>query len=1434
MLEAALTMMLGKDMVSLADELSTLGGKHVTYGIQPPHYIIVESALVRTLELGLGDNFTLSLRKDWEAVFRFISRTMMMGAGIRVEIVKSQRRTAEQKKVATLRLNAISQGKRSKVLTRNSRTGFSRFEGEPKGRRRRRGSDPPRQPTRKGTVESYHRFSRSLSDLEDDLSLEDRTVDETAETSTITEHGEAPGDAEAYWAWGNDSNVEPPRIPQRGSRANAITFSTLRMQRICASTKSETYGIVISVLNLTNGMAEEAEDTDYLVNATKEEEKMPSEEIEVAWDSDGESLGSRTSTSKNAIESSELSQLMVDSIPAISNVPSSTFSSASNSVLTDLESNQSITHNQDYAYDDDVPFSYYAPLKTKERSAPLVDHQKSKKQKKQEKKERKKEIKKERQEVQQHRMMEQQEKVTEPNVEPDQNYVPQYSLSTTMAGLAMSAVTPNAAPYTNPTFLYDTGEVEIVGENDDDDDDEDFSIDGLESIKLAKSKRKSINVNQNNKTTAKKSSSNNSDKKKKKKRGRRADYEAPEEGDEHATTKHDTATPPAHTTKDVAARVEAIFTNKDKILEEFDEYIERIGEEQKELEEMLEKQRGRNRSNSVSSKKSHRGRSPSMSKPKHSGRSQSKGARSVSKSTTKRRKDGKEEAVTKHSVEDTLKYLLGETSKPPENRRSSLANGRSKSEFLVNYIRNTSKEDSGPKSVASSSKDKKKGKSEDLTLEDSKERLQYDARRLPRRSTSFPEVEDTRRADKKDPPTNNSKNEKMSVSKETLQVSEEVAGSTNAKAKAKTPSRKGKKGNPDPLTLDDAAERPISASKGPRRQSSSYSDLDRLKSAKTDSSTNQKKGDKVKLSSKTLQSLSEDMLGKSKTKTKAVPKGFKGKTDKLKLGDSGGRPLSISQGDRRKSSSYSDLEGRKAADKQSLLNHDSKNEKMRILTKTLESQPEDIATKLSSKKKTQRKGKKEQQEALTLKDSVERPLAVSKGLRRQSSSYSELEGAKRSHPSASSRNSDFGARKAKLSGGHIKGKKNARVLSISEHGATHSAMKRKGSKRNVFDGKWPLEPAVDDYVLPLAPPSRPKLKKAWSSARTMESEEDGAAIPTDLERGVSLGLEHELKRPNKKQGSAKAESPSIKSRRKNGSPKLNESKRSRSPKRNQHKRSQSPAGKLKSNGNEGLAGSDDAKEKTKLSRTRSKSLTKAGKRNSENGTKEVAGKKLQKTVATESDHDLDSDMESSEEFASTVEQPVAIPKSSKIKSNENSITATAKPPADIDETPAVGSPSSKTNMSETTATAKPPADMDEKPAAGSKSSKQKSSENVTTSKPSEDKEEKPAAGSKPSKPKPNEDDTTTKIASDTDTVPKATKKKTHKKTRSGGSIDFDAALDEIASAVVDEVSGSEAPKMRKSTGIPNPDLSKHKLSPPLRKGKKPTDQKKNGLSATMH
>ncbi|CAJ1960720.1 unnamed protein product [Cylindrotheca closterium] len=228
MLETGLEMMLGNNMESLAEALSSLGEKHVTFGIQPPHYIIVESALIRTLEVGLGENFIASLRKDWQAVFRFISRTMMMGSENRVEIVKSKRRSAEQKKVATLRLHSISPGQRSKALTRHSRTDFGRFEGEPKGKHRRRGtsSDPPHKPMRKGTEESLRR-ARSVSlhlddddcpalDDDDCPALDDLTIDITAETRamTVSDHDESDN-AETIWAWGNDTNVEPPKMPLR-------------------------------------------------------------------------------------------------------------------------------------------------------------------------------------------------------------------------------------------------------------------------------------------------------------------------------------------------------------------------------------------------------------------------------------------------------------------------------------------------------------------------------------------------------------------------------------------------------------------------------------------------------------------------------------------------------------------------------------------------------------------------------------------------------------------------------------------------------------------------------------------------------------------------------------------------------------------------------------------------------------------------------------------------------------------------------------------------------------------------------------------------------------------------------------------------------------------------------------------------------------------
>jgi hypothetical protein len=211
MLESALVMMIGNDMDSLAKALSDLGSNHIVYGVQPAHYLIVESALIRTLQLGLKDQWTVSIKKDWAAVFKFIARAMMLGAENCVEIVKATRRNAEQQKVATLRLKAISPSNRTKTLTCGSRSGNSRnsrFEGEQRSKLSRRNSDPPKLPVR-GAASRLRVFlgdiydeGRDESDSDDSMSSENRT---TGNTMTGESHD---------WYWGN-SSTEPPKMPQR-------------------------------------------------------------------------------------------------------------------------------------------------------------------------------------------------------------------------------------------------------------------------------------------------------------------------------------------------------------------------------------------------------------------------------------------------------------------------------------------------------------------------------------------------------------------------------------------------------------------------------------------------------------------------------------------------------------------------------------------------------------------------------------------------------------------------------------------------------------------------------------------------------------------------------------------------------------------------------------------------------------------------------------------------------------------------------------------------------------------------------------------------------------------------------------------------------------------------------------------------------------------
>jgi hypothetical protein len=204
MLESALVIMIGDDMDSLAKALSDLGCKHIVYGVQPPHYLIVESALIRTLQLGLKDQWTVSIKKDWSAVFKFIARAMMLGAENRVEIVKATRRNAEHQKVATLRLKAISPSARTNALTRSSRSEKNIFEQKSKlSRHSRHHSDLP-----SSSASGMRDFLGEVYKGGNELDSSDLMSSETR-TASSTMRGESHD-----WYWGN-SSIEPPKMPQR-------------------------------------------------------------------------------------------------------------------------------------------------------------------------------------------------------------------------------------------------------------------------------------------------------------------------------------------------------------------------------------------------------------------------------------------------------------------------------------------------------------------------------------------------------------------------------------------------------------------------------------------------------------------------------------------------------------------------------------------------------------------------------------------------------------------------------------------------------------------------------------------------------------------------------------------------------------------------------------------------------------------------------------------------------------------------------------------------------------------------------------------------------------------------------------------------------------------------------------------------------------------
>jgi|GEM_PF-286614 len=78
MLDTAVKLLNSPD--KLIPAVEKLGVRHVDYGVTAAHYDTVGAALLKTLEAGLGDAFTPTVKKAWTAVYTVLAKTMITAA----------------------------------------------------------------------------------------------------------------------------------------------------------------------------------------------------------------------------------------------------------------------------------------------------------------------------------------------------------------------------------------------------------------------------------------------------------------------------------------------------------------------------------------------------------------------------------------------------------------------------------------------------------------------------------------------------------------------------------------------------------------------------------------------------------------------------------------------------------------------------------------------------------------------------------------------------------------------------------------------------------------------------------------------------------------------------------------------------------------------------------------------------------------------------------------------------------------------------------------------------------------------------------------------------------------------------------------------------------------------------------------------------------
>ena len=78
MLDTAVSLLDNPDKLTPA--LQQLGERHVKYNVRPEHYNTVGAALLKTLETGLGKEFTATVKRAWTALYKVVSTTMIDAA----------------------------------------------------------------------------------------------------------------------------------------------------------------------------------------------------------------------------------------------------------------------------------------------------------------------------------------------------------------------------------------------------------------------------------------------------------------------------------------------------------------------------------------------------------------------------------------------------------------------------------------------------------------------------------------------------------------------------------------------------------------------------------------------------------------------------------------------------------------------------------------------------------------------------------------------------------------------------------------------------------------------------------------------------------------------------------------------------------------------------------------------------------------------------------------------------------------------------------------------------------------------------------------------------------------------------------------------------------------------------------------------------------